>query len=163
MSETNASISHFYFVLGFCKYVSDGLRGASLYLQPCPASDISSSSVEFHCRGKKWPEWLQASLYCMNDIMTADDGIVWFWKSSIHDAVNRTVAVARLPRLLAKCLGLMQREMEGHQRQACVQKHTNNPHQICLHNLRLEWSGCRAAVISTFFRVVLLPWVTPVR
>lgn len=28
-------------------------RGVSLYLQPCPASDISSSPAEFHSREKK--------------------------------------------------------------------------------------------------------------
>lgn len=34
----------------------------------------------------------------MNDIMAVDHGIVWVWKSSMHSAVNRTVAVACRPR-----------------------------------------------------------------
>lgn len=34
----------------------------------------------------------------MNDIMAVDHGVVWGWKSSMHSAVNRTVAVACCPR-----------------------------------------------------------------
>ncbi len=61
----------------------------------------------------------------MNDIMTVDHGIVWFWKSSIHGAVNRTVAVACRPRFLAKGLNSMQRKIEGQRGDACMQEHTH--------------------------------------
>lgn len=129
--------------------------GVPLYLQPCPASDISSSSVEFHSR-EKWPEWLQARLCCMNDIMTVDHGIVWFWKSSIRGAVNRTVAVVCRPRFLAKCLNSMQGKMEGHRGDGCMENTQAHTHTALASGGR---SGCRAALIGTFYRVVVLPWV----
>lgn len=82
-------------------------------------------SLEFEYGEEKWAEWLQASPYCMNDIMTVYHGAVRFWKSSTHGAVNRTVAVACRPRVLAQGLDSMQRKMGGQQRDVCVQEHTH--------------------------------------
>ena len=66
--------------------------------------------------------------------------------------------------LLTKCLGLMQRKIEGHRRGSL---HAKGPKQhtsdILPQPVWVEGSGCRLALISTFYRVVSLPRVTPVR
>lgn len=78
----------------------------------------------------------------MNDIMTVDHGIVWFWKSSIRGAVNRTVVVACRPRLLAKFFNLMQRKMEGQRTDAYMQQHTDT--RMCCTHMTCVWSGVAA-------------------
>lgn len=83
----------------------------------------------------------------MNDIMTVDHGIAWFWKSSIHGAVNRTGAVACSPKFLAKRLDLMQRKMEGQRRDACMQTHTHThgrTHTVYCTHITCQESGAAA-------------------
>lgn len=75
----------------------------------------------------------------MNDIMAVDHGIVWFWKSSIRGAVNRTVAVACRAKILGSELGsCTEGKMEGQWGEACtrgrhfrLRTHTHT-HKTCV-------------------------------
>lgn len=133
--ETDASISHFYFVLGFRNYLSDGLParcGVALYLHP---------------RSRVWYIVLLCGISLQREEVTRmiigqsllhewhhDRGS---WKShGFGDplqcgAVNRSGAVACLPRFLAQYLVFDAEGKKGQRGDACTRGTHRQTHITC--------------------------------